>query len=322
MNLVKRLLGLVRKPAVKWLFLAVAVGLAVYAVWSTWDDLVDAAGRLSVATLAGSAVLTVAYVLCTLVAWRAVLADLGSPLPGRAAVAVFGVSQIGKYVPGGVWNVVAAAELGATHRIPRRRSLAAMAVAVLVSVVSGAVVGTVCLPFVSSGTLGGWTWAAVAAAVLLAVLLLPPVLTRVIGLAFRLARREPLEKPLSWRGLGATALWSVIGWLFAGAQVWVLATGLGLDATPRTFALAVGGYALAWVVGFLIILVPAGAGAREGVLLAVMGAAMPHAELLLVALLSRVLMTLVDLGLAGIGGALARGSRRAVPAAEPRSSQP
>lgn len=305
MSLLRRALGAVRNPVVKWAFLAVAVGLAVYAVWATWDDLVDAAGRLSLGTVAASVVLTVAYVLSTLVAWRAVLADLGSPLPARAAVAVFGLSQIGKYVPGGVWNVVAAAELGASHRIPRRRSLAAMAVAVLISVVSGTVVGTACLPFFSVDSLGAWSWVAVVAPVL-AVLLLPPVLTRVIGVAFRLARREPLEKPLSWRGLGAASAWSVVGWLLAGAQVWVLATGLGLEVTPQTFALAVGGYALAWVVGFLIVLVPAGAGAREGVLLAVMGAAMPHAELLLTVLLSRALMTLVDLGLAAAGGMLVR----------------
>ncbi|AEG45115.1 YbhN family protein [Isoptericola variabilis] len=305
MSLLRRALGAVRNPVVKWAFLAVAVGLAVYAVWATWDDLVDAAGRLSLGTVAASVVLTVAYVLSTLVAWRVVLADLGSPLPARAAVAVFGLSQIGKYVPGGVWNVVAAAELGASHRIPRRRSLAAMAVAVLISVVSGTVVGTACLPFFSVDSLGAWSWVAVVAPVL-AVLLLPPVLTRVIGVAFRLARREPLEKPLSWRGLGAASAWSVVGWLLAGAQVWVLATGLGLEVTPQTFALAVGGYALAWVVGFLIVLVPAGAGAREGVLLAVMGAAMPHAELLLTVLLSRALMTLVDLGLAAAGGMLVR----------------
>jgi uncharacterized membrane protein YbhN (UPF0104 family) len=194
--------------------------------------------------------------------------------------------------------------------------MAAMAVAVLVSVVSGAVVGTLCLPFFSAGSLATWWWVAVAAPVL-AALLLPPVLTRVIDLAFRVIRREPLEHPLTWRGLGSAVLWSVLGWLLAGAQVWMLATSLGLEREPRTFALAVGGYALAWVVGFLIVLVPAGAGAREGVLLAVMGAAMPHAELLLTVLLSRMLMTVVDLGLAGLGGALAPRSRTAS-VAEPR----
>ncbi len=317
MSVVRRLLAAVRNPVVKWAFLAVAVGLAVYAVWATWDDLVEAAGRLSPGTVIASLVLTVAYVLCTLVAWRAVLADLGSPLPAKAAVAVFGVSQIGKYVPGGVWNVVAAAELGAAHRIPRRRSLAAMAVAVLVSVVSGVVVGTACLPFVSADSLGAWSWVAFTAPVL-AVLLLPPVLTRLVGRAFRVIRREPLEQPLTWRGLGLAALWSVAGWLLAGAQVWVLATALGLESGPRSFALAVGGYALAWVVGFLVVFVPAGAGAREGVLIAVMGAAMPHAELLLTVLLSRVLMTVVDLGLAAVGGAVAGGRRRDVPMAEQR----
>ncbi|WP_402467317.1 methyltransferase domain-containing protein [Isoptericola aurantiacus] len=299
-----RLLAVLRSPWVRWGFLVLAVALAVYAVVAVREDLLVAAAALSGARLVGAFALSVLFVGGTLLAWRAVLADLGSPLGARAAVAVFGISQLGKYVPGGVWNIVAAAEVGADHGVPRRRTVTATAVATAVGVVSGAVTGVVALPFVAADALGPWSWTLWLLPAV-AVLLLPPVLNRLLAVAFRLARRAPLERPLSWRGLGTAAAWSVIGWVCVGTQVWLLATGLGMATGIDTLALAVGGYALAWTVGFLLVMFPAGAGARELVLLAVLTGALPHAELLLVVLVSRVLVTLADLGFAA-AGALAR----------------
>ncbi|ACZ31567.1 conserved hypothetical protein [Xylanimonas cellulosilytica DSM 15894] len=302
-----RALAVLRTPAVRWAFLVGAVVLAVVAVAGSWGELVEAAQQMPGGHLAGAAVVGIAYVGATFLSWRAVLADLGSPLPLRPAVAVFGISQLGKYVPGGVWNVVAAAEIGADHKVPRARSLAAMALAVLLGVVSGVVVAAVCLPVAGADGLGSWSWLAWAAPLLL-VLLVPPVLGRLVGLGYRLLRRPSLERPLTWSGLGAAVAWSVLGWVLAGVHVWLLATGLGLDATPRTLALMVGGYAVAWVAGFVVVLVPAGAGVREAVLLTLLAGSLPHAAVLLVVLLARVLLTVVDL-LFAAAGALVRPAR-------------
>jgi hypothetical protein len=305
-----RLLAFARSPIVRWAFLALALALAVYAVWANWDELVDALDRLSVARLALALVASAVYVALTMLSWRAVLTDLGSRLSVLSAAALFGVSQIGKYVPGGVWNVVAAAELGADHKIPRRRSVTAMGVAVLVSVVSGVVVGCLGLALAPGDARDRWGWIVWLAPVLL-VLLVPAVLNRIVAWALRTARREPLTEPLTTRGLGASVLWSLAAWVVAGVQVWVLATALGMDATPRTYALALGGYALAWVVGFLVVFVPAGAGAREAVLVAVLSGALSQGAVLVVVLVSRVLLTVVDVAAAGFGLLVARREARA-----------
>ncbi|WP_245992995.1 hypothetical protein [Xylanimonas allomyrinae] len=184
----RRALAVLRSPVVRWVFLVAAVALAVVAVAASWDELAVAARRMPGAHLAGAGAAGLVYVWCTFLSWRALLADLGSPLPLRPAVAVFGVSQIGKYVPGGVWNVVAAAEIGADHKVPRARSLAAMALAVLLGVVSGTVTAAVCLSVAGAGDLHGWGWLAWVAPLLL-VLLVPAVLGRLVGVGLRLLRR-------------------------------------------------------------------------------------------------------------------------------------
>lgn len=270
----------VRSPAARWAFLGVALTMAVYAVVANWDQILEAGRELTAGTIALSFLLSVVYVILTMESWRVVLGDLGSRLPLRGAVAVFGLSQVGKYVPGGVWNIVAAAKLGADHEIPRRRSVAAMAVTVLISLVSGLALGVMSFALAPAGRMDGLTWIAWAAPALV-VLLVPPVLNRCIALAFRLLRRPPLEKAMSVRGTLLATAWALLAWVVVGLQVWVLGIGMGQEVSARSLGLAVGGYALAWVVGFLVIIVPAGAGAREGVLIAILGGTLPSAAILL-----------------------------------------
>ena len=308
-----------RSPWVRWGFLATALTLAGWYVLGNREPLARAAADLSVTDVLLVVVLGALYVWCTLLAWRAILADLGSPLSLRRAVAVFGISQLGKYVPGGVWNVVAAAEVGAAHRVPRSRSATSMLVAVAVSVASGAAVGAVALPFVSAGALGPWSWLVWAAPAVVLVLA-PPVLNRLVGLAVRAARRGVLEHPMTWRGLGRAAAWSVLGWVVAGLQLWVLCAGLGLPLTVRTFALATGGWALAWTAGFVVVVAPAGAGVREVVLAAVLTGVLSAPAAALAVLVSRVVLTAIDLAFAGAGLLLARGLRP--PGAGPAPMRP
>jgi uncharacterized membrane protein YbhN (UPF0104 family) len=296
---VSRVLAVLRSTPVRVGFLVLALALAVVAVARSWDDVVAALGRIDARAVVAALALTVGYVAATLLSWRAVLADLGSPLRLRDASPLFVVSQLGKYVPGGVWNVVAAAELGAGHRIPRRRSASAMAVAVLVSLVTGGVVASIAVVLAPTAR-DSYAWVVVLVPVLVA-LLVPAVLNRLLTWVLRVARRGPLEHALTARGTGVAVGWSLVAWLAAGAQVWVLATAVGMPATGRTFALAVGGYALAWVVGFLVVVAPAGLGAREVVLAAVLAGQLDRGSVIAVVLLSRIATTVVDVA-AGLGG--------------------
>jgi uncharacterized membrane protein YbhN (UPF0104 family) len=125
--------------------------------------------------------------------------------------------------------------------------------------------------------------------------------------------------------------WTTLGWLFYGAHAWFLISdfagkgGGPPDKGVHTFALALGGYALAWAVGFLIIFFPGGIGPREVALIAVLAPVLPSASALVIALASRVVMTIGDLVWAGAGLAIgspgSRGKglarRAAVPAGTP-----
>jgi len=90
---------------------AVAVGLAVYGLASQWTQVHAALAQLAGYDVAGAALAVIAGLGCMLLAWRTLLADLGSPLPLPAAIRVMFVGQLGKYVPGAVWALAAQVEL-------------------------------------------------------------------------------------------------------------------------------------------------------------------------------------------------------------------
>ncbi|WP_208006758.1 lysylphosphatidylglycerol synthase domain-containing protein [Aeromicrobium phragmitis] len=287
-------------------FLIVAVFLGTYAVMENRGELAEALRELHGPAVIASFIAGVLYIWCTMMSWRAVLTDFGSPLPLKAAVRLFGLSQIGKYIPGGIWNFLAAAEMGADHEIPRRRSVGAMAVSVLVSLMTGLALGAVAFVLSPADALQRWEWLLIATPLLM-LMLLPPVMNRLIGVVLQVTRRPRLQQPLTVPGLGRAIVWAVLAWLVAGAHVSFLAVNLGMSSSLRTWALGTAAYALAWVAGFLVVISPAGVGVREAVLGASLaGAGMSTGQVLALVLLSRFLLTLTDFAFAAAGLASGR----------------
>lgn len=304
-GLLARALAIGQSRATRWVVGAAAVALAVWAVGSRRHEVVDALGRLQPGWLALAVLATIGNATCAGLMWRAVLVDLGSPLPFPVAARVFFVGQLGKYVPGSVWPVVMQAELGRDHGVARRQTAAATMISLLLAVASALGVVLVALPFVPDVLPSGLDWA-VFLVIPLLVLLHPGVLGRILDGALRLAGRDRLERRTTFRGTAIAMGWAVISWTFAGVQVWALAVPLGAPAGLHAAALAAGGYALAWAVGFVVVIAPAGAGARELALGAVLATVLGAGAVVVVVLLSRVLFTATDLALAGLGLAVGR----------------
>lgn len=295
-----------RSKWVKYGFVVCAVGLAGYGAAKDWQHIWPALTSLGVLPVIGALACGLLALVMTVMAWRVLLAGLGSLLPVRSAAGIFFVGQLGKYIPGSVWPVLAQMELGSAHRVPRSRSASASALQMLVSVITAILTALVTLPFVAGRM--PYRWALLAAPVLL-VLLYPKVLNALMAWLLKIARQPPLEQALTARTLLQALAWSFATWICFGAQIWLLATQLG--AKPGTTVLvALGGFAFAWSIGFIVVIAPAGAGVRDVLLLLLLGAVLSSAKATAVMITSRVLLTLADLLSAAVAARLARQARR------------
>jgi glycosyltransferase 2 family protein len=287
----------------RWLrvgLLLAVVGLAVWGLVSQWPQVESALDKLNGWHVAAAALCALAGLGCMMLAWRALLADLGSPLPLPAAIRVMFIGQLGKYVPGAVWAVAAQVELARDYQIPRRRSFTASLVSMAATLVVALIVAGVMLPLTSADAVRRYWWV-LAVTPLVAACLYPKVIKFFLDLVLRVARREPLEKAVSLRGMSVALAWTLAGWICYGLHAWLLIDQFARDSGAHMLALSFGAYALAWSVGFLIIFFPGGIGPREAALVAVLSPVMPAASALVVALASRVVMTAGDLLWAGAG---------------------
>jgi glycosyltransferase 2 family protein len=297
---------LLASPLARWGFVVTTVALGGWAVAREWAGVRSALASLGITVLAAALLCVLAALLATMCAWRVLLAGLGSPLPVPAAGRILFIGQLGKYLPGSVWPILAQMQLGQAYGVPRHRSATASVLTMLASLFTGLVTALVTLPFVAGGTPYRWAFAALP---VLLICLSPRVLNALLGWLLRLARRPALERPLRGRVLAAALAWSFLAWLLYGLQVWLLATRLG--AAPGTAALlATGGFAFAWCVGFLVVLAPAGAGIRDVLLVAVLSPVLGTGAATAVALMSRIMTIVGDLA-AAAGAALSARRGRA-----------
>ncbi len=292
----------------RWGLFALATGLIAWAVARQWSGVSESLATVGWPRVLLATGLALAALGFNTMSWRSVMKSVGLQAPLREASGVFLVSQAGKYVPGAVWPVIAQSEFARAHGVSRARATVGSLVAMAVGVVMAAVVGAVALAVFSPGAVVTYWWALLIAAVLV-VTLIPPVLSRLLKIALKVLRRQGEVPRIGGRALAASAGWSALNWAALGAQAWILIRALGGDAS---FGLATGAFALAWLVGFVVVFAPAGVGPREYALVLLLGSAVTRPEALAFALLSRFAMTLADaIGLA-LGG-FARRSRRAQP---------
>ena len=282
--------------------LAIALGFACYGLVSQWPQVRAALGQLAAYDVIAAVLAVIAALGCMMLAWRALLTDLGSPLPRPAAIRVMFLGQLGKYVPGAVWAVAAQVSLAQDYQVPKKRSGAASLISMAITLVVGLIMAGVTLPLASAGALRQYWWVLLCIPVLL-VGLYPPVTTFGLDLALKALRRPALGTPLSLGAMARAVGWTTLGWVCYGLHAWLLIGDIA-GKNLHILLLSAGGYALAWAVGFLLIPFPGGIGPREVALIAVLSPVMPQGPALAIALASRVVMTVGDLAWAGLAAVI------------------
>lgn len=280
----------------------ITLAAVVYAVVRNWADVSVHLGRISWAAFALSALAAGLGTWLTMIGWRTILRDLGSDLRSAPASGVYFVGQLGKYLPGSLWSVLVQADIGSRLGVPRRRTAVAGLLALGFGLLTGLLVGLPSAAYLLRSPAGTFPWWTMLAIPVVAVLLTPRLLNRVVSILLRVLKREPLEHDLSARAVLTTFAIFVAVWLSFGVHTWLLARAVAGEAEPAGLGTAsLTGYALSVSLGMLLVVLPAGLGAREGLLTLILSAVLPTPAAAAVAIVSRFIVTLADV-VAALGG--------------------
>jgi hypothetical protein len=243
--------------------------------------------------------------------WRAALAAMGTGVRIPDAATIYLVGQLGKYVPGSVVALLLQMELARSAGISRARGLTASLLTAGVAVVTSLLAGLLAVPaLVRSWPVLLWLFALLPVGL---VLLHPTALTSVVDRLLALLRQGPLPQRLAGRAIVRASGLSLLGYVLYGVHLFLLVDTLqGSGSTNRALLLllCVGTMGVAMTAGLAAFVLPSGIGAREAVIVGALTAVLPYGQALALAIVSRVVFTVVELASAGVATLVARFTAR------------
>ncbi|MCY1274563.1 hypothetical protein D9M68_261210 [compost metagenome] len=259
-------------------------GLAIFSIAFVALRLRDYSGQIDFAQLdlqgwaqvLGFSMLYGASNLALALAWLRILKQLSTSADKNWAIRTYGVTQLGKYLPGNIFHLAGRQGLGMAAGYPAWPLAKSTFWELAILCLAGALFGLLALPLVIAATPG---YVAVGAFVL------------AIGTTVIVARE--LSKPDF-----AMAFCWYVGFLSVSGSLFYCLLGLVSDDAElelQSWPLYAGAFVIAWLVGLVTPGAPAGVGVRELVLLLLLGNSVAEADLILAVLLGRIVTVVGDL---------------------------
>lgn len=290
--------------------------LIVLARWVCAGILLYAAGRQIVAELRKlhgreisfdltllfvGALLYAAAMSCFAAFWRQTALGMGGHPGSMEVQRAYFASQLGKYIPGKAWVILIRCALLDNQSTTTPVIIASTFYETLAMMAAGSALAVVALLAVGDAQPAMFALAAgLTAGLLLAVL--PPVfgrLTTWTARSFQKAGSIPIAT-ITYATWFQAFRYCIPGWMAMGLSLLVIAGSLGISIFSLPgFLLACGSIALAVVGGFAVLIVPAGLGVREWVMMQTLGPSIGISNAVLIAILARITHVSVELFVAG-----------------------
>lgn len=306
------LTGWGRRMRIIWVLKALVLGIIIYYVARAmgrqlrevpWQQI-----DFQPQYLVGALLLTGVAIFMSAAAYRVLIAGFTRPPSLAAMCAVTWLPLLGKYVPGKVASVAGAIWLLSRCGVPADMG----ASIVMVQQVLGLLTG-----FLLAIPLGFWqpvreqfphAWPCLIAGPLAGLVFLhPAVLRPAANWALRRFGRPPLSSVPSFRQYLPAIIINIVGWIALGAATWMVARSM-IPVSPSLLPVFAGVTALANSLGILT-LIPGGLGVREGIMLVIL-TPLAGPVTSMVAVVMRLVVTLVEVILSGLALLLLRGVPR------------
>jgi uncharacterized membrane protein YbhN (UPF0104 family) len=305
-----------RRPVRRVLVRLGQLALTVVVTWFILERLGPGIGAMAAsevanvtprwAWIAAACLLLAAGYATSALIWGRMVRDLGGPrLAPADAVRIYLVANLGRYVPGKLWQIAGLALLARGKGVPPSVATAAAFVGQAVALAGAMLIALIALAQAPPPLAGLAPFALVGTAAVVLVVTIPGIFRPLLRLWMRWVPGDaPAEVPIgALEGLRWLALYT-LNWGGYALAFWLLMRGLSLPGSPLVLGPA---FAAAYVVGYLALFAPAGLGVREGAMVVLLSPIVGAGAAALAAVVARVWTTVVEVvpagafWLAGIG---------------------
>lgn len=230
--------------------------------------------------------------------WARSLRWWGHELRTAAALRIFLLSNLGRYLPGAIWQFAGLAALSSAQGISPMAATGGVVMQQMVLLLTGAAIAVVTAP----GLLGDWTLrlhplvlvAGAAFALAGLIVILPWLLARARPFVLRRLKGRATLPEVTRANLAAYAMRASLGWVGYGVSFWLFARALfGADA-PTLFT-AAAAFIAASVLGIAAVFAPGGIVVRELALAGALAPALGLERATVLAIASRVWLIALEI---------------------------
>jgi hypothetical protein len=268
-----------------WLKRLIGVGItvAIFAwmlrpVVREWDRVGERVKAIDWGLFGLAAVMFAAFLFTfRVIAWRKILKGFGYKLPYGPATRIWSTSELARYLPGVIWQVVGRVYLVKPYGVSGTVCSTSQILELVVFLLANVLVAVGCLAWFGTKMdpqVAKYLYASTVLVPLLMLLLHPKVFYTL------------LTKYMTWRGkqlptrrvrgkmLTMLTGWAILGLLWQSLALWLI-TKDPLGLPYQKWWVVAGSYCLAWCAGFVAFWAPGGLGVREFVFVTAMMFALP-----------------------------------------------
>ncbi len=271
-------------------------------VWNNWNQVRDTSFRFEVFPLVLSVLVSVLSYFIQIWAWYLITLKLKIAISFKETLESWLYSQLGKYLPGKVWLL-----LGRFYFYESKgKSKKSISIALYLETVT--IIMAAGLMFLAALAIFREKWLfdslnQSGGLVLLCLFgfasLHPRVLQKILNWILVRFNGEPVSLSISYSNVLWILIVSILAWVVGGVGFYLFVDSV-YPITSQYLLFLTGALAISSVLGLVAIFAPAGLGVREGTLVYLLSFVMATPVAVIVSILTRIWMTLIEIGLIGV----------------------
>jgi uncharacterized membrane protein YbhN (UPF0104 family) len=290
------------KQIVRWIIVVAIFLFLGKMVWDHWNQVKETPFILRpFSFILSTAIFAFSYFI-QIWAWYLITLKLKIALSPSETLKTWFYSQLGKYLPGKIWLF-----LSRFHFYESKgKSKKAIAIALYLETVTiimaaGLIFLAALIFFKEIGPSDSWRQSGWLVLLFLLgfISLHPRVLQKILNWTLVQFNREPVSLSISYLDVLWILFVCVISWLIGGIGFYLFVDSV-CPVAPQYILFLTGALAISSTLGLIAIFAPSGLGVREGVLVYLLLFMMPPPIAVIISILTRIWMTLIEIGLIGM----------------------
>jgi len=299
-------------PVFQW-----AIVLAIFVffgkmVWNHWNQVKDASFTFEVFPLILSTLIFAFSYFIQIWAWYLITLKLKIALSPSDTLKSWLNSQLGKYLPGKIWLLLGRFYFYESRGKSKKSISVALYFEMVTIMVAAGLVFLAALIFFreiwlfDSWKQSGWL---ILLFLLGFVSLHPRVLQKILNWTLVQFKREPVSLSISYSDILWILFVCIVSWVIGGVGFYLFVDSV-YSVAPQYILFLTGALAISSTLGLVAIFAPSGLGVREGALVYLLSFVMATPVAVIISILTRIWMTLIEIGLIGMAYLISRFQKR------------